>query len=223
MSARTFFFTFFGSVTLSPLSVVRNGTADVKMKSENLINFNKVTTYLHNLLMLPFKRDQRLWREQQIKKYALCLFWSNLTLSLKSLQFKRGLIRTPRAAPIIYNTDVSTLPIPDLSRRPADKQSDFSSAQRVATCLYQVNILLFVRARRCLSSAPCFYLYSLHCWVQRGTSTQSHLRSINTPHLFFIYFTPGKSRQASPLANGFLTMRLTGHQSYVERALKCSH
>lgn len=69
----------------------------------------------------------------------------------------------------------------------------------------------------------CFYLYSHLCWVQRGTSSQSHLRSINNLHLYFIYFTRGKSSQAFLLTNGSHTRRLTGHQSCIERALKRGH
>lgn len=64
---------------------------------------------------------------------------------------------------------------------------------------------------------------SHHCWVQRWTSSHSLLRSINTPHLYFIYFTRGKSRRAFLPANGSYTVRLTRLQRCIERALKWGH
>lgn len=64
----------------------------------------------------------------------------------------------------------------------------------------------------------CFYLITFGF-----KEAQSHLRSINTPHLYFIYSTRGKLRRAFLLANGSHTMRRSGHQSCRQRAVKRSH
>lgn len=70
---------------------------------------------------------------------------------------------------------------------------------------------------------PGLWSASHHGLVQRWTSLRSLLRSINTPHLYFIYFTRGKSRRAFLPANGSYTVRLTRLQRCIERALKWGH
>lgn len=70
---------------------------------------------------------------------------------------------------------------------------------------------------------PGLWCVSHHGWAQRWRSSRSRLRSINTPHLYFIYFTRGKSMRAFLPANGSYTVKLTRLQRCIERALKWGH
>lgn len=105
-------------------------------------------------------------------------------------------------------------------------QPVLTSALLATNCLVCINMLapvgLSVSSDCVTLHLLCSLLLSalLKFQIQRRTPSKGHLRSINTLHLYFIYFTRGKSRRAFLFANGSHTMRLTGHQSCVESPLK---